>query len=147
MWPPDTTRRGDWGRVVVLQGALCWELSAWCWLRMAATKLFPGRAIRDAPRLLDTSEASKKKERSSETWSRTLCADIDPATPAPPGQSADGNHVTCGVSDMGTCYTDHMINNPGGVPPRRCSCAASAGAAGGPGDPAAGCSGEGCEGR
>lgn len=37
---------------------------------MAATKLFPGRAIRDAPRLLDTSEASEKRERSSETWPR-----------------------------------------------------------------------------
>lgn len=30
---------------------------------MAATKLFPGRAIRDAPRLLDTSEASETKRR------------------------------------------------------------------------------------
>lgn len=39
-----------------LQGALSCCGSA-CWLRMAATRLFPGRAIRDAPRLLDTSEA------------------------------------------------------------------------------------------
>lgn len=34
---------------------------------MAATKLFPGRAIRDAPRLLDTSEALETKRRGVNT--------------------------------------------------------------------------------
>lgn len=68
-----------------LHGALCWEPSPWCWLRMAATKLFPGRAIRDAPRLLDTSEAWETDEEMRDgdhTWqpSRHL---LRPSGPKP----------------------------------------------------------------
>lgn len=49
-----------------LQGALSCCGSV-CWLRMAATRLFPGRAIRDTPRLRETSEAwtNKSSERVS----------------------------------------------------------------------------------
>ena len=46
--------------------------SVWCWLLMAATRLFPGRAIREATRLLDTSEAWGQTGTGKRRWSNRV---------------------------------------------------------------------------